>query len=184
MPGTRKAATLSLRMQPQTSIERRSGRVDRRRDGPARPPNGLERRSGERRRLPRSRWQQWPSLLASAALGVVAAVLLQSIGGATPATRGDWVAALPDRVAPPISGPSDPGSVPAPLPRFSADEAAALRDEAERLTPAAVALDERAALRWWPLLGELAAAEADPVTPEPVRIDLHATREALERVGL
>lgn len=169
-----------MRMDPQTPVERRSSRTDRRAEGPARPPAGLERRSGDRRRLPRSRWQQWPSLLASAALGVVAAVVLQSIGDAAPKQRGGWVHELPTRVA----GALARGSVPAPTPRFTAEQAAALRDEAERLTPAAVALDERAASRWWPLRGELEAAETDPATPEAVRSDLHATRIALEQLGI
>jgi hypothetical protein len=161
-------------MQPQTLLERRSGRQDRRAPGPAVAPSGGERRGGQRRQLPRSRWQQWPSLLASAALGVVAAVLLQSFAADDPPQA--WAASLAARVPPPTAGPQQ-------LPRFTAAEAAALRDEAEALTPAAVLLDERAGLRWRPLLGELAAAAVDPVTPASVRSDLHATCAALERLG-
>ena len=125
--------------------------------------------------MPRSRWQQWPSLLASAALGVTAAVLLQSFAGEAPPQV--WAAELVHRLPPPPSGPQQ-------LPRFTAAEAAGLRDAAEALTPAAVTLDEQAALRWRPLRGELAAAIVDPVTPEPVRTDLHATVAALEQLGL
>ncbi len=119
-------------------------------------------------------------MLACAGLGVVTAVLLQSIGGAA-AISGDAGVAGPPA---PSSVPVSPRSVAVHLPRFTADEAAALRDEAERLTPAAVALDERASERWWLLRGELDAAAADISTPEPVRSDLHATRAALERLGL
>lgn len=161
-------------MQPQTPVERRSRDRDRRAPGPAAPHSGLERRQGQRRQLPRSRWQQWPSLLAAAALGVAAAVLLQSFTGDTPPPV---MAAAPTPVAPLPPGPQQ-------LPRFTAADAASLRDEAEALTPAAVALDEHAGLRWRPLRGELAAALVDPVTPDPVRSDLHATVAALERLGL
>jgi hypothetical protein len=161
-------------MQPQTPTERRSGARDRRAPGPPVAHAGPERRAGQRRQLPRSRWQQWPSLLASAALGVTTAVLLQSFVAEAPPRV--WAAELVQRV-PPSPGPQQ-------LPRFSAAEAAALRDEAEALTAAAVALDEQASLRWRPLRGELAAALVDPVTPELVRSDLHATTAALERLGL
>lgn len=156
-------------MPPKTAIERRSDRRDRRLAESAVPPGGHERRSGERRRLPRSIWQQWPSLLASAALGVLVAVGLQS---------------LPAADAGPTTSPEVPRSVPLQPQRFSPAEAAALRDEAERLTPAAVALDERAAQRWWSLRGDLDAAAADPATSAAVRNELHATQAALDRLGL
>lgn len=112
---------------------------------------------------------------------MVAAVGLQSLSGATPTRAGTWVAGLPGRLP--------PGSVPLQRPsadaaRFTVPMAAALRDEAERLTPAAVALDEQAAQRWWSLRGELDAAAADPATPGAVRDELLATQAALARVGL
>lgn len=138
-------------------------------------PSSGERRSGQRRQLPRSRWQQWPSLLASAALGVVVAVLMQSIAADAPPQA--WAASLAARVPPPSVGSQQ-------LPRFTAAEAAALRDEAEALTPTAVVLDERAGLRWRPLLADLTTAAVDPATPASVRSDLHATCAALERLGL
>ena len=173
-------ATLSMRMQPQTSIERRLVRNDRRRPGPAVPPT-LERRLGPRRQLPRSRWRQWPSLLASAALGVVVAVLMQS-APAPVALAGSEGPAAEIAVAREVAGeereagPARSG--------FSLREAEALRDAAQQLTPAAVALDEQARLYWTPLRGELDAAAADPRTPEPVREELEAARSALERLGL
>lgn len=162
-------------MQPQTAFERRSVDRDRRAPGPAAAPPSRERRQGQRRSLPRSRWQQWPSLLAAAALGVTAAVLLQAFADEAPPQV--WAAELVHRLPPPAPGPQQ-------LPRFTASEAEALRDQAEALTPAAVALDEQAGLRWRPLRGELAAAIVDPVTPEPVRTDLHATVAALDQLGL
>jgi hypothetical protein len=67
---------------------------------------------------------------------------------------------------------------------FTRAEAAVLRDEAERLTPAAVVLDERAQLRWWPLRPELEAAVADLRLPADLRDELAATLAALDRVGL
>ncbi len=174
-------ATLSMRMQPQTSIERRLVRKDRRGPGPAVPPTLGERRLGERRQLPRSRWQQWPSLLASAALGVVAAALMQSAPGPVRAARPEPAAELVGVVAAADEGASEPLSVPT---RFSVREAAALRDAAQRLTPAAVALDEQARLYWTPLRGELDAAALDVRTPLAVREELEAARSALARLGL
>lgn len=113
---------------------------------------------------------------------MVAAVALQSLSEATPTRAGTWAVGLPGRLP--------PGSVPLQRPhsadslRFTVSAAAALRDEAERLTPAAVALDEQAAQRWWPLRGELDAAAADPATPGAVRDELLATQAALAQVGL
>lgn len=112
---------------------------------------------------------------------MVAAVLLQSIGGAAPISGPGWISGLAARAAQPMSRRS---VTPEHLPRFTPAEAAALRDEAERLTPAAVALDERATQRWWLLRGELDAAAADMATPEAVRGDLQATQAALARLGL
>ncbi|MBK9758370.1 MAG: hypothetical protein IPO88_33605 [Nannocystis sp.] len=138
-------------------------------------PSSGERRSGQRRQLPRSRWQQRPSLLASAVLGVVVAVLLQSIAADAPPQA--WAA-----------GRRGPGA--AAVGRAAAAAAVHRRRggraarRAQALTPAAVVLDERAGLRWRPLPGELTAAAVDPATPEPVRSDLHATCAALERLGL
>lgn len=131
------------------------------------PPTGLERRVGPRRRLPRPLWRQWPSLIASAALGVIVAVFVQP----APAEP------------PPAPSAAPPATVLIELP-FSRTEAAALRDEAERLTPAAVALDERAQQRWWPLRPDLEAAAADLRLPADLRDELAATLTALERVGL
>ena len=113
---------------------------------------------------------------------MVAAVGLQSLSGATPTRAGTWAAGLPGRLPPgsvPLQRPHSADSI-----RFTIAAAATLRDEAERLTPAAVALDEQAAQSWWPLRGELDAAAADPATPEAVRGELLATQAALDRVGL
>lgn len=177
LPRDGDGATLSMRMQPQTSVERRLVRNDRRQPGPALAPTSGERRRGDRRQLPRSRWSQWPSLLASAALGVVVAVLLQSLGGAA-----GGVAQAPLVVV----GPPEPIPTPVAPPAVSLSlrEAAALRDAAQRLTPAAVALDEQARLYWTPRRAELDAAAADPRTPGPVREELEAARSALAQVGL
>jgi len=174
LPRDGDGATLSMRMQPQTSLERRLVRKDRRQPRPALAPTSGERRRGERRQLPRSRWSQWPSLLASAAVGVVVAVLLQSLGGAAGG-----------RVPVPmvVVGPPEPAAA-VPAVSLSLDEAAMLRDAAQRLTPAGVALDEQARLYWTPRRAELDAAAADPRTPRPVREELEAARSALAQVGL
>ena len=176
LPRDGDGATLSMRMQPQTSLERRLVRKDRRQPRPALAPTSGERRRGERRQLPRSRWSQWPSLLASAAVGVVVAVLLQSLGGA---------AGGPVPVPMVVVGPPEPAVAAAvPAVSLSLDEAAMLRDAAQRLTPAGVALDEQARLYWTPRRAELDAAAADPRTPRPVREELEAARSALAQVGL
>ena len=168
-------------MQPQTPIERRSTRSDRRRSGPPAAPPAADRRRGDRRQLPRSRWRQWPSLLASAALGVVTAVLLQSAGDAAPTSVSAATRRLDadttGRILPVSPTPVDAGGI-------SARDAALLRDEAGRLTPAAVALDEQAQTLWWPRRAAIDAAVADPATPAAVREDLRAVQYALERVGL
>lgn len=108
-------------------------------------------------------------MLASAVLGVVVAVSVQR--------------APAEPVHPPTPPATPPATLMIELP-FSRAEAAALRDEAERLTPAAVALDERAQLRWWPLRPELEAAVADLRLPTDLRDELAATLAALTRVGL
>ena len=60
----------------------------------------------------------------------------------------------------------------------------ALRDEARALTAAEVALDERAHERWMPRIAKIEAALEDPATPEPIRMELLATINALECVGV
>jgi hypothetical protein len=60
----------------------------------------------------------------------------------------------------------------------------ALRDQAEALTPATVALDERAHELWMPRVANIELALADPATPDALRTELDATLAALERVGV
>jgi hypothetical protein len=59
-----------------------------------------------------------------------------------------------------------------------------LRDEAQALTAAEVALDERAHERWMPRIAKIEEALEDPATPDPIRIELLATIAALECVGV
>lgn len=60
----------------------------------------------------------------------------------------------------------------------------ALRDEAEALTAAEVALDERAHERWMPRVAKIDEALDDPATPDRIRMELLATIAALECVGV
>jgi hypothetical protein len=60
----------------------------------------------------------------------------------------------------------------------------AIRDEAEALTAAEVALDERAHERWMPRVAKIDEALDDPATPDRIRIELLATIAALECVGV
>lgn len=64
------------------------------------------------------------------------------------------------------------------------EAARGLRDEAEALTSAEVALDASLMDVWLPRLAELEAMIADPATPPAIRAELEATVEALARVGL
>lgn len=156
--------------------ERRQGRRDRR--DPSRPgvPPGPERRqnAGCRRRLPEPRWRRWPSIAAAAALGVVTAFALQALQADASAVESP---------APIVRTPAPRASVPAG-PAITLAEAQALHDEAAALTPAGVAIDERAHAIWLPRLGRLEAAARDPrMTPE-VRDALGSTLEALAGVGI
>jgi hypothetical protein len=60
----------------------------------------------------------------------------------------------------------------------------AIRDEAEALTAAEVALDERAHERWMPRVAKIDEALDDPATPDQIRTELLATITALECVGV
>lgn len=62
--------------------------------------------------------------------------------------------------------------------------AQALRDEAERLTIAAVTTDEAAHERWLARIAKIEAVRADPDTPASLRVELDATIAALDQVGL
>lgn len=154
---------------------RRGGRCRRDPDRPAIPP-GTERRqsAGCRRSLPRSRWRQWPSLLASAALGVAVAFALQALQAqaTVPATRP----------FPPTQAQASPP--PRFSPGISLAEAEALHDAARALTPTGVALDEHAHATWLPRLADLQTAAEDPRVSPEIRGELHATLEALQRVGV
>lgn len=154
---------------------RRGGRCRRDPSRLAIPP-GTERRqsAGCRRNLPRSRWRQWPSLLASAALGIAVAFALQALQAqaTVPAAR------------PLTPTPAPTQSPPRFSPGISLAEAEALHDAARALTPTGVALDEHAHATWLPRLADLQAAAEDPRVSPEIRSELHATLEALQRVGV
>lgn len=154
--------------------DRRQGRGDRRDSSrPAIPP-GVERRRnvGCRRRLPELRWRQWPSIAAAAALGVVTAFALQGL-------QADVTAREP--VANEVH--AEVSALAARLP-ISLEEAQALHDEAAALTPAGVALDERAHATWLPRIGRLEAAAEEPGLPREIHAEIAATLAALTEVGL
>lgn len=124
--------------------------------------------------MPRSRVRQWSSVLASAGLGVAAAFALQAF------RAGAALPPAPEPPPPPLVRPA----ASAPAPRITLPEAQALRDAAEALTPAGVALDEQAHATWLPRLGALEDAASDPRLPPETRDELHAALTALARVGL
>lgn len=154
--------------------DRRSGAADRR--DPARAhlaAPAVERRRGPRRRpLPRSRWRDLPSLGLALVLGVLCAVAL---GPRAPAAGIAWGE---------LRARADARSERATEALAELRAAESLRDEAEALTPAGVALDEDAHEVWLPRLAVIDARIADPTTPEPVRRELRATQAALALLGL
>jgi hypothetical protein len=141
---------------------------------------GPERRQGPRRKadLRRPLWQQPISVLLAAGLGVLAAVNLDRLPGFEPEPPAMIEPTKPAQ-QPPIAAHTeiiiDPEQLAA---------AQAMRDEAERLTLAAVTLDERTHERWLPRIARIEAVRADPTTPQLVRAELDATVAALARVGL
>lgn len=126
---------------------------------------GVERRHGPRRSgdLPRPLWRRPIAIGLAVALGVAAGLALGSLRP----SNSPIVRTVEARVDPQLLA-----------------SVQALRDEAEALTPAAVALDERAHERWMPRVAKIELALADPTTPEQLRSELNATLLALERVGV
>lgn len=154
---------------PAKNPSNRRERVERRNPEREAGFRGPERRQGPRRKadLRRPLWQQPLAVLLAAGLGVLAALHL------------DPASVEPSAPIEPVASPSPPSIDPRQL-----AAAQSMRDEAERLTIAAVTLDERTHERWLPRIARIEAVRADPSTPAPLRIELDATVEALARVGL
>jgi hypothetical protein len=150
-----------------TSDERRQKR-DRRDPSRTDAYPGDDRRQGPRRAgdLPRPVWHHPLALITAIALGIAAGLWLGALGRGAPAAAAP-VAVEPGRLDPEL---------------LAAIEG--IRDEAEALTPAAVALDEHSHERWLPRVEGIELALADPATPASIRAELDATLRALERVGV
>lgn len=144
--------------------ERRRG-ADRRNAARASPYAGPDRREGPRRSidLPRPVWRRPIAVGLAIVLGVAAGLTLD----------------LVRRPPPPNDQVRDARIDPELLAGVQT-----LRDQAEALTPAGVALDERAHELWMPRVAKIEIALADPKTPASVREHLDATLEALARVGV
>lgn len=149
---------------PPRPSERRRG-ADRRDPSPAEPYLGVERRQGPRRSgdLPRPLWRRPIALGLAIALGIAAGLALGSLRSSELAIVHTAEAQVDPQL---LAGVQ------------------AMRDEAEALTPAAVALDERAHELWMPRVAKIELALADPSTPDELRTELDATLSALERVGV
>lgn len=151
---------------------------ERRRGGDRRDPGRLgplpttgERRRGPRRRpLPRPWWSEAPAIAVAVVLGVVTAVAAQP-GPARPGIgAGAWARAA--------------RTLPAEAAEGALEAARILRDEAEALTPTAVALDEAELGRWLERAAAIEATLADPSTPASIRRELEAALAALVRLGI
>jgi hypothetical protein len=127
---------------------------------------GQDRRRGPRREgdLPTPVWRRPLGLTIAIALGIAGGLALDSLQ------------AEPELA---IAAVREAELDPEALARVEA-----LRDEAQALTAAEVALDERAHERWMPRVAKIELALDDPATPEPIRIELLATIAALECVGV
>jgi hypothetical protein len=112
-------------------------------------------------------------VLLAAALGVLAALGIEPLlAGSDPSPPAPVeVAAAPSVVVVEV----DPEQLAA---------ARALRDEAERLTVAAVTTDELAHERWLARIAKIEALRSDMTTPAELLDELDATVAALARVGL
>jgi len=170
------------RPSPDAEIERRRG-PDRRTQGLPHHYYGTERRRGPRREAELSRplWRRAITVALAAGLGVTTALVWdtramddQSSEVAPNYMRGETMK-------------GEIASVPTPDVRSSREalaQAQAMRDRAEALTPAEVALDERAHERWTPQIAAIEAARENPDTPAEIREELEATLLALARAGL
>ena len=152
---------------PDAGVDERRREADRRDSARAGEYTGIERRSGPRRSgdLARPWWHRSLAVGLAITLGIVAGLALGSLRTVEPAR--------PD--APIAEARVDPELLAGVL---------AVRDEAEALTPAGVALDERAHELWMPRVSQIELALADPTTPAAIRTQLDATLTALERVGV
>jgi hypothetical protein len=144
----------------------RRARRDRR--DPVRPGHyeGADRRRGPRREgdLPTPVWRRPLGLALAIGLGIAGGLALDSLQ-ARPETA--IAAVREDRL--------DPEAL---------RRVESLRDEAQALTVAEVALDEQAHERWMPRVAKIEEALDDPATPDPIRTELLATIAALECVGV
>jgi hypothetical protein len=157
--------------------ERRATERDRRDPSRAAEYRGPERRVGPRRQadLPQPLWQRPFSVSFAAGLGVLVALGFEPLlaGSNPPAPAPVELVEQARGVI--VQLEVDPEQLAA---------ARALRDEAERLTIAAVTTDELAHERWLARIAKLEALRGDASTPAELRIELDATAAALARVGL
>lgn len=147
-------------------------------------PEGLsfpDRRSGPRRTadLPR---RKWPDIVISVGLGVLTAVAWQALRGPDANAADAWLAG---QIAV-VSGEQPPRrrSPAAENEDLDPETLATWRRQADTLTAASVALDERARERWIPRLEALEGALLDAATPESKRIELAHIEARLLATGV
>jgi hypothetical protein len=153
---------------PVVGSDRRERR-DRRDPNQADLYGGVDRRRGPRREgdLPTPVWRRPLGLAVAIGLGIAGGLALDSLQAKRSAEAAP-IAAVREREL-------DPEAL---------SRVQALRDEAQALTAAEVALDERAHERWLPRVAKIDEALDDPATPDRIRTELQATIAALECVGV
>lgn len=157
--------------------ERRATQRDRRDPSREAEYRGPERRVGPRRQadLPQPLWQRPFSVLLAAGLGVLVALGFEPLISGREQPEPAPIERVEDPLPVQIQIEVDPEQLAA---------ARTLRDEAERLTVAAVTTDELAHERWLARIAKIEALRSDATTPAELRSELDATAAALAKVGL
>ncbi|MEZ4449310.1 MAG: hypothetical protein R3B09_07510 [Nannocystaceae bacterium] len=124
--------------------------------------------------MPRPWWSEAPAIAVGLALGVALGVATAALAQPAPAA-GDGRAGV---------GRGGRGPAGGGLAGRPGGGTVTLRDEAEALTPATLALEEVELERWLDRAVAIEASLADPATSGPIRVELQAALAALSELGV